>query len=66
MWIPWNPVAIILGIFVSLQVNKRFIGIECQLGINLTFDERLYKPTAKMSPASWIARLQGVRGLLLF
>jgi hypothetical protein len=34
--------------------------------IDLTFDDRLKKPTAKMNPASWIARLQGVRGLLLF
>jgi hypothetical protein len=34
--------------------------------IDLTFDSRLQKPAAKMNSASWIARFQGVRGLLLF
>jgi hypothetical protein len=42
-------------------VKPRFIRKVCQLRIELTFDDRLYKPTAKMNPASWIAR-----GLLLF
>jgi hypothetical protein len=37
-----------------------------QLRINLTFDDRLYKPNAKMNPASWITWLQGMRGILLF
>jgi hypothetical protein len=66
MWILWIPVAIILCIFVSLQLKPRFIRKECQLRIDLTFDDRLYKPAVKMNPANWIAQLQGVRGLLLF
>jgi hypothetical protein len=55
-----------LRIYVSLQVKTRFIREECQLRIGLTFDDRLSKLTAKMNPASWIARLQGMRGFLLF
>jgi hypothetical protein len=39
IWIPWTPVAIIF--FVSLQVKPRFIKKECQLQIDLTFDDRL-------------------------
>jgi hypothetical protein len=35
------------------------------LRIDITFDGRLQKQTAKMNPASWIARLFGVRRLLL-
>jgi hypothetical protein len=37
----WTPVAIILRIFVSLQVKASFIRRECQLWIELTFDDRL-------------------------
>jgi hypothetical protein len=59
-------VAIILRIYVSLQVKPFFIRKECQLRIDFTFDEGLWKPTAKMNPASWITRLQGLHGLLLF
>jgi hypothetical protein len=33
---------------------------EYQLRLDLTFDDRLKKPTAKMNPVSWIAPLQGV------
>jgi hypothetical protein len=58
-----TPVAIILRIYVSLQVKPRFIRKECQLRIDVTFDDR---PTTKTNPASWIAWLQGVRGLLSF
>jgi hypothetical protein len=36
------------------------------LRIDLAFGDRQYKPTAKMNPSRWIARLQGVHGLLLF
>jgi hypothetical protein len=43
-------------------VKPRFIRKECQPGIDITFDDRLQKPTAKMNHASWIARLQGVDG----
>jgi hypothetical protein len=60
MWILWIPVAIILRINVSLQVKPHFIRKECQLLIDITFNNRLQKPTAKMNPASWTARLQGV------
>jgi hypothetical protein len=55
-----------LRIYASTQVKPRFVRKECQLPIDLTFDDRLQKPTAKMNPVSWIARLQGVHGLLLF
>jgi hypothetical protein len=53
-----------LRIYVSLQVKPRFIRRECQLRIDLTFDDRLQKPTAKMNPASWIT-LQGVDSVVL-
>jgi hypothetical protein len=65
MWILWNPVAIILRVYASLQMKPRLIRKECQLRINPIFNDRLYKPTAKMNPASWISRLQDMRGLLL-
>jgi hypothetical protein len=38
-------------------MKTRFISNECQLLIDLTFDDRLQKPTAKMNPAIWIERL---------
>jgi hypothetical protein len=38
----------------------------CRLPIDLTFDDRLQKPSEKINLGSWIARLQGVHGLLLF
>jgi hypothetical protein len=56
----------ILRIYVSLQAEPRFIRKQCQLRIDVTFGDRLHKPTAKTNPARWMARLQGVRGLLLF
>jgi hypothetical protein len=45
-------------------MKPRFIRKECQFLIDLTFDDRLQKPTARMNPANWMALLQGVRGLL--
>jgi hypothetical protein len=45
---------------VSLRVKPRFVRKECQLQIDLTFDDRLQKPAAKINPASSIARLKGV------
>jgi hypothetical protein len=47
-------------------VKPRSIRKERQLRIDLTFDDRLEKITAKINPANWITRLQGVRGLLSF
>jgi hypothetical protein len=38
----------------------------CQLRKKLTFYDRLWKTDARMNAASWIARMQGVRGLQLF
>jgi hypothetical protein len=35
-------------------VKPRYIRKEYQLQIDLTFDNRLQKPTAKMNPATWI------------
>jgi hypothetical protein len=55
-----------LRIYVLLQVEPRFNRKECQLRIDLSFDDRLQKPAAKVNPASWIARLQGVGRFLLF
>jgi hypothetical protein len=46
-------------IYVPLQVKPRLIRKECQLQIDFTFDGRLE------TKCNWIARLQGVRGLLL-
>jgi hypothetical protein len=57
---------IILRIYISLEAKPRFIEKECKLLIDLPFDDRLQKPTAKMNPASCIARLQGVHGLFLY
>jgi hypothetical protein len=65
MWIPGTPVAIILRICVSLQVKPRFSRKECQLQIDLSFDDRLQKPATTMNPASCIARLQGVDSVVL-
>jgi hypothetical protein len=47
-------------IYLSLQVKPRFIRKEYQLRIDLTFDDRLQKTSAKMNPLSWIVRLQDV------
>jgi hypothetical protein len=47
MWIPGTPVVIILRIYVSLQVKPRVIRKERQMWSDLTFDDRLLKPTAK-------------------
>jgi hypothetical protein len=52
--------------YASLQVKPRFIGKECQMRIDLTFEDRLWKSTAKRNSATWNARLQGMSGLLLF
>jgi hypothetical protein len=41
MWILWTPVAIILRIYVSLQVKPRFVTKECQMRADLTFDDRV-------------------------
>jgi hypothetical protein len=43
-----------------LQVTPSLIRKECRLRIDLNFDNRLWKLSAKMNPASWIARLQSV------
>jgi hypothetical protein len=59
-------VAIILRIYVCLEVKPRFIRKECQLRINFIFNDKQLKPTAIVNPANWIARLQGVLALLLF
>jgi hypothetical protein len=52
-----DPVAIILRIYVSLQVKRCFIRKGCQLRIDLILNDRLQKPIAKMNSASWIALL---------
>jgi hypothetical protein len=36
------------------------------IAIDLTFDDRPQKPTAKINPASWIERPQDVRELLFY
>jgi hypothetical protein len=55
-----------LRIYVSLQVKPRFIRKECQLRIDLSFDDGLQKQTAEMSPAGCIAGLQGVAITVVF
>jgi hypothetical protein len=44
----------------TLLNQPLFFRKECQLWIDLTFDNRLQKPTAEMKPARWIAWLQVV------
>jgi hypothetical protein len=41
MWILGIPVAIILRIYLALEVKPVFTRKEYQLGIDLTFDDRL-------------------------
>jgi beta-lactamase regulating signal transducer with metallopeptidase domain len=61
MCILWIPVAIILRVYVSLQVKPRFVRKECQLRIDRTFDERQLTAKKKQKKtASLIGRLQGV------
>jgi hypothetical protein len=50
----------------SPATETSFITKKRQLRINLTFGDRLQKPTEKMSPARWNMQLQGMHGLLLF
>jgi hypothetical protein len=38
--------------------------LSMSVAIDLSFDDRLQKPTAKLNPASWIARPKGLRELL--
>jgi hypothetical protein len=41
MWILRTPASISLRIYVSLRVKPRFIRKECQMRVDITFDDRL-------------------------